>query len=88
MPHAMTLTAVRANVATAPVGSDITVDIYHGATTASRTSLLSPKLHIDDGEKTSTTATQAHSFISTSLTDDTEITIDITAVEARPRALA
>ena len=75
MPHAMTLTAVRANVATAPAGSVLTVDINEGGTT-----ILSTKLTIDAGEKTSTTAATAAVISDTALADDAEITVDIDAI--------
>ncbi len=72
MPYALTVTAVRANVNTAPVGSSIIVDINDGAA-----SILSTKLSIDAGEKTSTTATTPPVISDTALADDAEITIDI-----------
>ncbi len=73
MPHAMTLTAVRASVGTAPTGSTIIVDINEGGSTIMTTN----KLSIDASEKTSTTAATAASLTDTSLADDAEITIDI-----------
>ena len=51
MPYAMTLTEVRASVNRAPAGSTIIVDINESGST-----ILSTKLSIDAGEKTSTTA--------------------------------
>lgn len=75
MPYAFTLTAVRASVATAPVGSTITVDMNEGGT-----SVLSTKLTIDAGEKTSTTAATAAVISDSALADDAEITIDIDQV--------
>lgn len=77
MPFAMTLTAVRASVNTAPVGSTLTVDINDGGT-----SILSTKLTIDASEKTSTTAATAAVISDSALADDAEITIDIDAVGA------
>ena len=75
MPHAMTLTGVRANVNTAPTDATINVDINQNGT-----SILSTVITIDATEKTSTTAA-AQAVISTaSLTDDAEITIDIDQV--------
>lgn len=73
MPHAMTLTSVRASLSTAQAsGSIFTVDINEGGT-----SVLSTKLTIDNTEKTSTTAA-THAVISdTALADDAEITVDI-----------
>ncbi len=72
MPYAMTLTAVRASVTTAPTGSTLIVDINEGGT-----SVLSTKLSIDATEKTSTTAATAAVISDSALADDAEITIDI-----------
>jgi hypothetical protein len=73
MPHAMTLTAVRASLTTAQAsGSIFTVDINEGGT-----SILSTKLTIDNTEKTSTTAATPAVISDTALADDAEITIDI-----------
>lgn len=76
MPHAMTLTEVRASVTTAPVGSTIIVDINDGGTTI----MDSTKLSIDASEKTSTTAATAAVLTDTALADDAEITVDIDQV--------
>lgn len=73
MPFAMTLTAVRASVTTAPTGANLIVDINDGGTSIMTTN----KLSIDAGEKTSTTATTAAGITDTALADDAEITIDI-----------
>lgn len=72
MPHAMTLTSVRASVGTAPTGATIQVDINEGGT-----SIFSTVLSIDASEKTSTTAATAAVISDSSLADDAEITIDI-----------
>jgi len=73
MPHAMTVTAVRASLTTAQAsGSIFTVDINEGGS-----SILSTKLTIDNTEKTSTTATTPAVISDTALADDAEITIDI-----------
>jgi hypothetical protein len=72
MPYAMTVTAVRASVTTAPTGSTLVVDINEGGT-----SILSTKLSIDATEKTSTTAATPAVISDTALADDAEITIDI-----------
>ena len=73
MPHAMTVTAVRASLSTAQTsGSIFTVDINEGGT-----SILSTKLTIDNTEKTSTTAATAAVISDSALADDAEITIDI-----------
>ena len=74
-PCAMTLTAVRASVTTAPVGSTIIVDINEGGN-----SILSTKLSIDASEKSSTTAASAAVISDSSIADDAEITIDIDQV--------
>lgn len=73
MPYALTITEVRANVNTAPAGSDIIVDINDGGTTIFGTN----NLHIDAGEKTSETSATAPDISDTALADDAEITIDI-----------
>lgn len=76
MPYAMELTEPpRASVTTAPTGSVLTVDIN-----ASGSSILSTKITIDAGEKTSTTAATPPVLSDTTLADDEEITIDIDTV--------
>ena len=75
MPHAMTLTDVRASVTTAPTGSVITVDINQTAST-----ILSTKLTIDATEFTSESAATAPVISTSALTDDAEITIDIDTI--------
>ena len=75
MPFAMTLTAVRASVNTAPTGSALVVDINENGA-----SVLSTKLSIDATEKTSTTAASAAVISDTSLADDAEVTIDIDTI--------
>ena len=72
MPYAMTLTAVRASVTTAPTGSTLVVDINEAGT-----SILSTKLSIDVSQETSTTATTPAVISDSALADDAEITIDI-----------
>lgn len=72
MPHAMTVTAVRANVNTVSSSGTPTVDINEGGS-----SILGTKLTIDASEKTSTTAASAATITDASLADDAEITIDI-----------
>jgi hypothetical protein len=73
LPCAFTLTEVRASLSTAQTsGSIFTVDINLGGT-----SVLSTKLTIDNTEKTSVTATTAATLVTTSMTDDGEITVDI-----------
>ena len=75
MPYAATLLAVRANVKTAPTGAILIVDVNEEGT-----SLLSTKLSIDAGEKTSTTAATAAVISDSALADDAEMTIDIDQV--------
>lgn len=75
MPFAMTLTAVRASVTTAPTGAVLTIDINEAGTT-----ILSTKLTIDAGEETSTTAATPAVISDTALADDAEITIDFDTV--------
>lgn len=81
MPYAFTLTGTRASLATA--GSALTtVDINE-----SGSSILSTKLSIDSGEKTSTTAATTAVLSDTSLADDSEITIDIDAAGTGAKGL-
>jgi hypothetical protein len=75
MPFAATLTNVRASVVTAPVGSTIIIDVNE-----SGVSVLSTKLTIDAGEKTSTTAAVPVVISDTTLADDAEISIDFDQV--------
>lgn len=76
MPHAMTLTGVKASVTTAPTGGTLlTVDINEAGST-----ILSTKLTFDASEKTTTTAATPAVISDTALADDAEITIDIDAV--------
>jgi hypothetical protein len=72
MPHAFTLTGVRANVNTVSSSGAVQVDINEGGA-----SILSTKLTIDESEKTSTTAATAAVISDSALADDAEITIDI-----------
>lgn len=73
MPFAFTLSAVRASLTTAQAGGSLlTVDINENGT-----SILSTRVTIDNGEKTSQTAATAPVISDTALADDAEITIDI-----------
>lgn len=82
VPFNMRMTNIRASLSTASSSGIPKFDIK-----ANGKSILSKPLTIDEGEKTSTTASQPvaiegvdHSIIfSRALTDDTEITVDITA---------
>lgn len=79
MPHAMTLTGVRASLTTAQTGDGgggiFTVDIHEGS--GAGTTVLGTKLTIDNGELTSTTADAAATIADSSLADDAQITIDV-----------
>lgn len=76
MPFAMDLSAVRASLTTAQAsGPILTVDIN-----AAGASILSTKITLDNGEKTSQTAAAAPVLGTASLADDAEITIDIDQV--------
>ena len=78
MPYAMTVTDVRASLQTAASGSPTVttqVDINENGS-----SILSTKLTIDHGEKTSTTAATPVVISDTALADDAEITIDLDTV--------
>jgi hypothetical protein len=68
----MNLTDVRALVTTAPTDADLIVDINEAGTT-----ILSTKLSIDDGEKSSVSAATPAVISDGVLADDAEITIDI-----------
>lgn len=72
MPFAMTLSSVRASLGTYSSSGVVTVDINEGGV-----SILSTKLTIDAGEKTSTTAATPAVLSDTGLADDAEITVDI-----------
>lgn len=75
VPHAFTVTGVRASVNTAPTGSVLTVDINEGGT-----SILSTKLTIDATETTSTTAATAAVISDSAIADDAELSVDIDTV--------
>jgi hypothetical protein len=73
MPYAFALTAVRASLKTTQTsGNIVTIDINEAGT-----SILSTKLTIDNGEKTSVTAATAAVISDADLADDAEITIDV-----------
>lgn len=75
IPYAFTITNIRANVNTAPTGSTLNVDVKKNGT-----SVFSTILTIDATEKTSVTAATPAVISTSSLSDDDEITIDITQV--------
>lgn len=66
---------VCSSVKDAPTGANLVVDINEGGV-----SILSTKLSIDAGEKTSTTAATPAVISDATLADDAEITIDIDQV--------
>lgn len=72
MPVGCTLTKVRASVITAPTGANLIFDINENGA-----SVLSTKLSIDAGEKTSVTAASQAVISDSSIADDAEMTIDI-----------
>lgn len=82
MPHAMTVSAVRASVNTVSSSGVVTVDINEGGTT-----ILSTKLNIDASEKTSLTAATPPVISDAALADDGEITIDIDAAGTGAKGL-
>lgn len=75
LPRSMLLTGVRASVNTAPTGSTIIVDIN-----VDGGSVLSTKLSIDAGETRSTLAAVPAVISFNTLTDDSEVVIDIDQV--------
>ena len=87
MPYAFNLTEIpRASVSTAPAGSVITVDINAGA--SSPATILSTKLTIDAGEKTSVTASTPAVLSSTTLANDDIVTFDIDTVGSSTAGVA
>jgi hypothetical protein len=72
MPHAMTLTEVRASLTTASSSGAVAIDINEAGV-----SILSTTITVDQGEKTSTTAATPPTISDTALADDAEISIDI-----------
>lgn len=76
MPFGLSVTGVRASLTTAQTsGSVFTVDINEAGST-----ILSTKLTIDNGEKTSTTAATPPVISDATLADDAEMTVDIDQV--------
>jgi hypothetical protein len=82
MPHAMTVTAVRASLTTPQTGNGaggtFTVDIHEGA--GAGTTILSTKITIENGEYTSLDATTQPVISDSALADDAQITIDVDQV--------
>jgi hypothetical protein len=76
LPYAFTVTAVRASLSTAQTsGAPVTVDINEGGA-----SILSTRITIDNGSKTSVGSSPQPVVADASLADDAEITVDIDAV--------
>lgn len=75
MPFAVVVEKIVASVNVAPVDATLTVDVNEGGST-----ILSTKLTIDSGEKTSTTAATPAVLSDRLLAADSEITIDIDQV--------
>lgn len=73
MPYAFTVTGVRGSVTTAATGANLlTINILETGVT-----ILSTKITLDAGEKTSTTAATAPVISDSSLADDAEMSIAI-----------
>lgn len=75
MPFAMNLTEVRASLRTACATGTFTADINEGGAT-----ILSTKLTLDAGEKTSTTAAAPAVISDGALANDAEITVTVSNV--------
>lgn len=75
MPFKFTLLNVRASVAVAPTGANLVIDLNKNGTT-----VLSTKLSIDAGEKTSTTASSSVVVSVPDFDDDDEVTVDFDQV--------
>ena len=79
LPFGFTLTELpRASVSTAPAGSVLTVDINIGASTPA--TILSTKLTVDAGEKTSLSASTPCVLSSTVFNSDDIVSFDIDGV--------
>jgi hypothetical protein len=79
VPYGFTLTGVRANSKTAPTGSALVVDINQD-TGGGPVSILSTKISIDAGTKTSLDSVNPPVLDDVNLVDDAEITVDIDAI--------
>jgi hypothetical protein len=83
-PSAMTLTSIpRASLNVASTSGLVTCDIKLNGTTI----LGANKLSIDATEKTSTTAATPTTLATTSISDDAEITVDVTAAGTGAKGL-
>ena len=74
-PYAFTLTGIRASLVTAATGAIFDVDVLENGTT-----ILSTRVTLDSGEKTSTTAVTAPVISDSSLADDSEMSIEIKVI--------
>lgn len=74
MPHAMTLSEVRATLTTASSSGAVSIDVNEGGS-----SIFSTVITVDASEKTSETAATPAVISDTAIADDAEITIDIDA---------
>jgi hypothetical protein len=75
LPYNFNLSDVRASVNTAPVGSNILVDINQNGT-----SILNTKINIDVTEESSTLSDTSYSLKNPFLSNDDEITVDVDQV--------
>ena len=75
VPFGFTVQSVRASVTTAPTGANITVDILQNGV-----SILTTNITIDATEKTSISAAVQPVVGTTALTNDAEITINLTVI--------
>ena len=81
MPHAMTLTEVRASLTTDASGSGFTVDVHDNGTT-----VFGTKVTIDDAEGTSTTAATPTVIQDSALADDAKIEVFIDGLDSSSAA--
>ena len=81
MPHAMTLTEVRASLTTDASGSGFTVDVHDNGTT-----VFGTKVTIDDAEGTSTTAATPAVIQDSALADDAKIEVFIDGLDSSSAA--
>lgn len=75
IPFSLTLEEIKASSNTAPTGANLIIDINQDGT-----SILSTKLSIDAGEKTSSTATTPAVISTSALVEDSEISFDFDQV--------
>lgn len=83
MPYAFTLNTVRASLTTASTSGLVVVDVKKNGASIFGTN----KLSIDANERTSTTAATPPNLIDTNLSDDAEISIDITSAGTGAKGL-